>query len=345
MLETHGGLNLLELADAGIEPASVMDFSANVNPFGPSPHTLAALRRVDPGSYPDPEARALRLALAAANSSTPENVLVGNGTADLIWLAAHSLLKPGDPLLIVGPTFGEYERSARAVGGRLSHFTARAPDFQIDIDHLTWTIRDLRPRLTFLCNPNNPTGQHLVDADVQRVATACGRGWLILDEAYRGFVSDSPFGPPPRPNVIVLRSMTKDFALPGLRLGYAVAASKPLERMRAFQPPWSVNAAAQAAGLACMNDLKHLWRTLDMTTQSAGMLRAGLTRTGARVVTAPTHFLLVEVGDGGTWRERLMAEGCLVRDCASFGLPQFVRVGTRRAEENDTLVRAWKRLT
>lgn len=341
--EIHGGLDLRELRDAGIDPDSLIDFSVNVNPFGPPPRALAALRNFDPACYPDREAIELRRAWSEANGVLPENVLAGNGTAELIWLAAHAFIQRGDHAVVVGPTFGEYHRAARAAGAVILSIRALPPDFHLDIDAVLRKIEDHRPSLTFLCNPNNPTGTHLADSTVQRLAEACAGGRLILDEAYRSFVTDSACGPPPL-NTVVLRSMTKDFALAGLRLGYALAEAHSLKAMRALQPPWSVNGAAQVVGLACMNEFDHLRRTLNLTRESAARLRASLAEIGAKAVPGPAHFLLIDVGDGGAWRRQLMDEGCLVRDCASFGLPRYVRVGARRPEENQKLIEAWRSL-
>lgn len=340
-LDTHGGFDLSELRRVGVDPASLIDFSVNVNPFGPPPGALAALRAFDPACYPDRDMLDLRGALAEVNGVTRDHIIVGNGTAELIWLIAHAFLSPGDCVLIIGPTFGEYERAARAAGAEVSEFRADPPTFQLGIDPLIAGIVALRPRLVFLCHPNNPTGLYLSDAEVRRIAEACAGGLLILDEAYRSFVAPSPFGPPPSANAMVLRSMTKDFALAGLRLGYAVGEPRRLSAMRAVQPPWSVNGAAQAAGLASLSALDHLRCTLELSRQSALALRAALAALGAHVVPAPTHFILAEVGDGAGWRRRLIAEGCLVRDCASFGLPQYVRVGPRRPAENQRLIQAW----
>ncbi len=342
--ETHGGLHLSELRSLNLDPASLIDFSVNVNPFGPSPRALAALRDFDPTHYPDRDALRLREALARVNSFAPDHVLAGNGTAELIWLAAQAFLKPGDATLIVSPTFTEYERAARAVGARVVAFRAAPPTFQLNLDRLITEIETRRPRLVFLCNPNNPTGLYLSDGDVRRIAATCADGLLILDEAYRSFVAPTPFGPPLTASTLVLRSMTKDFALAGLRLGYALGEPELLNAMHAFQPPWSVNGAAQAAGLASLSDLDHLRHTLELTRQSAHSLRTALTDLGARTHPSPAHFRLIEVGDGAAWRRQLMTRGCLVRDCASFGLPQHVRVGARRPEENRQLVKAWAKL-
>jgi histidinol-phosphate aminotransferase len=339
--ETHGGLNYIELRSMGIDPASLIDFSTNVNPFGPSPRAIAALRAIDPSPYPDRDALDLRMSLSRANAMPLDNVMAGNGTAELIWLAAHAFLRTGDTVVIIGPTFGEYERAARANGANVIPFCAVPPLFQLDVDDLVACIQKHLPRLVFLCNPNNPTGLYLEDSDVRRIAQTCTGGFLVLDEAYRSFVAPSPFGPLPTSNTLVLRSMTKDFALAGLRLGYALGPPALLDVMRAIQPPWSVSSAAQAAGLASLYDLGHLYRTLELTRQSMLALRAALSALGVYILPGKLHYTLIDVGYAAAWRKQLMASGCLVRDCSSFGLTRYVRVSTRSTEENHRLVQAW----
>jgi histidinol-phosphate aminotransferase len=342
--EAHGGLNLLELREANIDLARLIDFSVNVNPFGPSPLALAALRETDPSIYPDRHVLDLRDALAEANNLTPAHVLVGNGTAELIWLVAHACIKPGDTVLIIGPTFGEYERACHTVGAQVTYCNATRPTFALDIDEVVSRIKTLRPSLVFLCNPNNPTGLLLSDAQVERIANACDNGQLILDEAYRAFVGQKFFGPLPASNIIVLRSMTKDHGLAGIRLGYALAEPALVVSLRAYQPPWSINGPAQAAGLASLHDLNHLTHTLAATRELATQFRTDLTALGAQIVPATTHFILINVGNAASTKQKFLKHACLVRDCTSFGLPAYIRIGTRREDDNKKLIAIWNQI-
>ena len=341
-LESHGGFDFGELRSVGIDPESLVDFSVNINPYGVSPRALEALRSFDPTCYPDRHTLELREALARANDVAVEHVLAGNGAAELIWLIARTLIRPGDTILIAAPTFAEYERAARACAANVIHVGASPPHFQVDVEEVIAQIETTQPRLVFLCNPNNPTGFHLADSAVQRIAAAKANHLLILDESYRAFVTLSPFGKPPTENTIVLRSMTKDFALAGLRLGYALAQPKWINAMRSYQPPWSVNGAAQAVGLVALSDLDYVRHTLERTQHSAATLRESLIALNADVVKSSTHFCLVNVSDGGARRRQLMHNGCLVRDCASFGLLSYIRLSTRLPEQNQKLVDVWK---
>ncbi len=338
--ETHGGLDWQELSRAGLNAGDVLDFSVNSNPFGPAPAVRKALRTADLASYPQRNSPALCERLAEANGVTFANVLVGNGTAELIWLVVHAFVRPGDTVLICAPTFGEYARAAVTVGARLVEWRAAPPDFGVDAASLQQAIDRTRPRLVFVCNPNNPTGQTLPPETLRRMAGAHSQTMFVLDEAYRSFVDGELFAPPAA-GWIVLRSMTKDFALAGLRLGYALADGEQLAAMRRYQPPWSVNALAQTAGLAVFADLDYYRRSLARLSEVAAGFKRRLQRAGFAPVDAPTHYFLLPTSQPATtWRARLLAQGVNVRDGTSFGLPEHVRISTRLPAANRRLLAA-----
>jgi len=146
-------------------------------------------------------------------------------------------------------------------------------------------------------------------------------------------------------NVLVLRSMTKDYALAGLRLGYAVGAEKWIAALAHVRPPWSVNALAQAAGIAALRDEQHLRRSLELLTAAKAELTAALAELGMKVLPSAAPFFLVRVSNGAAVRRALLHKAMLVRDCASFGLPEYIRICTRRPEENARLVAALREVT
>jgi histidinol-phosphate aminotransferase len=347
--DVHGGLDHGELACLGLTPDDLLDFSVNSNPFGPPPGVRAIWDDLAIARYPDRECLALRSALAGHHRCTAEQVWVGNGTAELIWLLALAYLRPGDGVLIVSPTFGEYAVASRLMGARVQIWATRPQDdFRPDVDALVAQAEALRPRLTFLCNPNNPTGIYLGRGAVDALLAANPSGLLILDEAYVAFVREAwgsvPFLETGR--VVVLRSMTKDCAMAGLRLGYLLAAPDVVAAVRRVQPPWSVNAVAQAAGGAALHgEAQDFVRsTVAQTLSTKEALVQDLMALGLCVYPSATHFFLVEVEDAATTRASLMAHGMLVRDCTSFGLPTCVRIATRRPAENRQLVAAWQKI-
>lgn len=339
----HGGIGDAELARHGLARAEIVDFSVNANPLGPSPAAVAAASAAAWDRYPDDAAAELRDALAARDGVLPEEVVVGNGSAELIWLLALAFLDPGDAALIVGPTFGEYARAAGIAGAAVHELRADPVyGFAVDIAAVMQTAEQADARAIFLCNPNNPTGT-LLPADALDALAEGLRGRLLaVDEAYRQFVDEPPAttGLLGRGNVVLFRSLTKDYALPGLRLGYALAAAPIRRALDAARPPWSVNAVAQAAGLAALADEDHLALARDEVRRARVSLTEALAELGLRVIPPAANFVLVEVGDGAAVRAALLRRGLVVRDCASFGLPAQIRIGLRPVAECARLVAA-----
>lgn len=337
----HGALDFAELDRLGLAPEAVLDFSVNGNPYGPSPCVREAMAHVPYDRYPDREVLALRRVLAMHLDVTPDQILVGNGSTELVWLAALAFVRAGDAVLLVGPTFGEYTRAAVLMGAHLCHYTAQPEDFNMVPGEITQLLQQWQPRLVFLCNPNNPTGTFIWPDVITHWATTCPDTLFIVDEAYLTFAASAPSVlPVQRPNMLVLRSMTKAYALAGLRLGYAVGAPDVLDALRRTRPPWSVNAFAQAAGIAALQDTDHLTACLTHIAAAKHDLIAGVQALGLAPVPSTTHFFLMRVSHGAAYRQALLERGILIRDCASFGLPTYIRVATRRPEENARLLAA-----
>jgi threonine-phosphate decarboxylase len=338
----HGALDYEELWRRGLDPGEVLDFSANTNPYGPAKGVRAALAQVALERYPDRDALALRAALSAALGVRIERIVTGNGASELIQLMALAFVRPGDVVFVVGPTYGEYARAAALMGARVCTWQARAgDDFEPDCVAVASHLKRLSPRLAFVCNPNNPTGIAVEPRLLTSLARRHPDTLFVIDEAYEPFAADlGSVMHAAVENVVVLRSMTKDHGLAGLRLGFAVGAAPLVETLRSVQPPWSVNSLAQAAGVAALEDADHRTRGLEALRQAKDRLTAGLTQLGLAPVPSRVCFFLVRVGDGAALREELLGLGILVRDCASFGLPEYVRISTRRPEENERLLAA-----
>jgi histidinol-phosphate aminotransferase len=342
----HGALDFAELDRLALAPEAVLDFSVNGNPYGPSPCVREALAQVPYDRYPDREALALRRVLSAHLDVTADQLLVGNGSTELVWLVALAFVRAGDTVLLVGPTFGEYTRAAVLMGARLHQYSARRTEgFRVVPEAITPLLQQRQPRLVFLCNPNNPTGTFVAPDSIAHWAAAFPRTLFIVDEAYLTFTASAPSVlSVRRPNMLVLRSMTKAYALAGLRLGYAIGSPDILDALRRARPPWSVNALAQAAGIAALQDTTHLAHCLTRIAQAKHDFVTGLCALELTPVPSTTHFFLVRVGNGASCRQALLQRGMLVRDCASFGLPEYVRMATRRPEENARLLTALEEL-
>lgn len=343
----HGALDHAELAALGLQPQQVLDYSCNLNPFGPPPEVRAALAALDPAPYPDRSCHTLRLALAGRHSGSLEQILAGNGANELIHLIARALLKAGDRVLVVAPTFGEYAHASLLAGAQVATWSAQAQHgFAIDTAALQESVRSIRPRLVWLCAPNNPTGATLATGAILALSEVCAahQGLLVLDRAYEAMVREQnnqlPAALPT--NIISLHSLTKSYALAGLRLGYLLAQPALVAQIARFQPAWSVSSAAQVAGLAALEADMFLPTTIPLLWQASDQLYDGLCRLGSTIWRGALPFLLVRTGNGANTRALLLQQGIAVRDCASFGLPEWVRVAPRTPAENTRLLEVWK---
>jgi len=341
-LRAHGGLLAAELAALGIDPDGIVDFSVNVNPYGPAPAVVEAGRRAAFDRYPDPTAWPLRQAIARRIEVSPDRIVVGNGAADLFWTLARVLLREGDPVQIVGPTFAELPAAARAVGCAVTEWCARPEDgFAVDLAEVARLAQTARPRLLYLCAPNNPTGIHVCADAVAELAAALPGVTILLDQAFLGL---SPFyrelAAPLPPSVVCVRSMTKDHAIPGLRLGYLVASAALASALESGHPPWMVSGPAQAAGLAALDEDAFTASCRVRLLRDRDALADTLRALGLAPVPSATTFFLLPVRDPSTLRTRLLRRGVLVRDCTSFGLPGYIRLAARPAPDRARLVAA-----
>ena len=346
-LSHHGGLNDAELDALGIDPAQVLDFSTNINAYGPSPAVLKAMINTDIARYPDRDAAALRDALAKTLSLTPDHFMIGNGTSELIWLVCYQFLKQGDNALICSPTFSEYERCALLMKANIIKYKASPEhNFVHIVEEIQHVIASTTPRLCFFCNPNNPTGSLIASNRLDSLISKNPHILFIIDEAYLAFTEgmDTVYKPN-LDNLIVLRSLTKEYALAGLRLGYSLGNPHHIAQLNKIRPAWNVNAPAQAAGIASLKDKNHLSSSLQKLFSEKPIFMKELGKIGYPVIPSSTHYFICKVGDAGTFRRSLLINHTIqVRDCTSFGLPDYIRICTRTPEDNQKLLAAMKEL-
>ncbi len=349
----HGGIRPAQLRALGLEPSEVLDFSASVSPLGPPQGLWEALQRVDLTAYPDPECLELKEALAQFHGLGTDQILVGNGSTELIHLLArsylgHTSVGTGRTVLLMTPTYGEYAGACLLAGAGIQEVIAcREAGFAWDLKGTADIIASEEPALAFLCNPNNPTGVYLGMEDITGLSSVASRSGtlLVLDEAYVNFVEDqwdatSLLQGDAGEGIVLLRSMTKDYALTSLRLGYALASPGVIARLAGLQPDWSVNGLAQVAGLVALADKDYLTSTRQAVREAKDFLVGSFKQMGFRPLPSSANYLLIEVGDGAVWREKLMGRGIFVRDCASFGLPDCIRIGIRAMPDCRKLVEA-----
>lgn len=340
--DQHGALDHVELGCLGLKPGEIIDFSANGNPFGPSPRVQEAIAEVPLSRYPDRDCLALRRTLSECYSVPIEQIVCGNGVAELLWLLAFAFVGRGDRVLVVGPTFGEYKRSTALAGARVEEVRAGPErDFIVDTAAVEDRLQRASMRLVFICNPNNPTGALLSPEIILRWMSNHPATLFIVDEAYEQFCPELPsMMNESAQNLLILRSMTKDYGLAGLRLGYATGPREAIEALARVRPPWNVNAVAQAAGVAALQDGSYLQMTMDRLQVACFNLIDGLRTLGMEPVPSRLHYFIANVGKAADFRMRLLQRRIQVRDCASFGLPAYIRIATRRPEENGQLLKA-----
>ncbi|RJQ08055.1 MAG: aminotransferase class I/II-fold pyridoxal phosphate-dependent enzyme [Dehalococcoidia bacterium] len=332
----HGGVSDAELAAHGLRLEDVLDLSANLHPDGPDPAVVEAGRGVRLDRYPHPEALPLRAAIAVAHGLNPATVLPTPGGTAGIHLVAGALLQPGDRATVVAPTFGEYAAAARHAGATVIEVRAAPPTFELDTGALP------RAALTFLCAPDNPTGRDLTREDVMRAVDVTG-GAVLIDAAYEAFAARAAFASDlarSNANVVAVHSMTKLHAIPGLRLGYIVAAPPLVARLSAGQHAWALDAPSIAAGVVAAAQHEVRRARLAVMRETREWLRAYWEREGLAVAPGVANFLLVRTGAAARVREALFARRIVVRDASSFGLPEWIRIAVPPAAARDEVAAA-----
>jgi threonine-phosphate decarboxylase len=326
----------------------IIDFSASINPLGPPQAAVRAmeegLRLVPP--YPDPSAGALREALAFHHGISSDNILPANGSTELIYLIP-GIMKPGRAL-IIEPAFSEYKKALAIAGWKAESIALDKEDgFRLDLKKLEKKLSK-GFGLVFMANPANPTGVLYSEEDaIAFLGLARSSGaTAVLDEAFIDFSGGSVIGEAARAGgAIVLRSMTKFYALAGLRLGYAVAERKLLSRLERLKPPWSVNTLSMVAGAACLSDGRYRERTAEWLSIERDALSEGIASVkGLTPFPSSANYLMVRMSgprlDAGALASRLLQKGILIRDLSAFtGLgPGFFRVAVLGKESNLLLV-------
>jgi L-threonine-O-3-phosphate decarboxylase len=352
------GADVLEAANkAGFKAADILDFSSSVNPLGPSEKALEAItagfRQIP--SYPDSCANALRKAIASHYPRIDrDNVVVGNGSTELIYLFAEAFMQKGDLALVPAPSFGEYENAVRKTG-EIVKYVKLGKDFQADPANFAKALT-AKTKILYFCNPNNPTSiltAHEKLAEI--IENALAHDVLVfLDEDFLEFVEGeeklSMIGKiRDFPNLFVLRSFTKIFGLTGLRIGYGIASEEITSILMNAKIPWNVNCMGQTAAIAALNDKAHLKRTLDLVKEEKAFLLRELPKIKRFKIFPPdANFIFVNIRKSGLTaaqlKEKMLKQGVLIRDCSSFaGLDEFyIRVAVKTRQENERLLAGLK---
>ena len=343
---THGG----DVYSAnGLTDKNTLDFSANINPLGiPSSALIAAKQSlVQSHIYPDSGCRRLITAIAAHENINPQNIFCSNGASDIIFRIV-SARKPGR-ILVTAPSFADYERAGQAFGAEVVYYPLQKENgFNID-SRIVKAIRADLPEIVFLCNPNNPTGCLTRNDLVAEITAACADidSILVVDECFLDFVPDADkFTAKPLlgsyKNAVVLKAFTKIFAMPGLRLGYAICYDEAfLDRLRLCGADWPVSNVAQAAGIAALeNAQEYISKSVSYIDTERNRITDALAGMGLTVYPSYANFIFFHCSWNMDLGRELRKRDILVRDCANFaGLePGYYRIAVLKQEKNTRLI-------
>ena len=328
---THGG------AGRGI------DLSASLNPLGPSRLALEAARTTPLDRYPELDAGPLRRAAAGRHSVAEEAVVPMPGAGFGLWLVMAAFLQPGDACLALAPCFGEYRRCAAMASADYREMVAAEPSLDWDVDQLDDQL-DRGVTMCVVANPANPSGRGLPAERLSRLCRDHPETVLVLDEAFAAFGPPglSLLEDPSLPgNAIVVRSLTKELGLPGLRMGYLVAHPEVAAQIAGIMPPWPLSSPSLAAAVAGMEDRGHVAEGARVARTHVGQLADALGDAGASPLPSDANYLLVRAPGAVA---ALAGHGITVRDCGSFGLPDHVRIAAPSPADLSTVLEAIRAL-
>jgi histidinol-phosphate aminotransferase len=343
-------------ARLGLPPERIIKLDANENPYGPSPRAQAALAALADGGagisaaaiYPDPEFLALRKALSSYTGQPVERILCGAGSDELIDLIMRLCLTPGDTILDCPPTFGVYSFDAGLYGARVVN-VPRDEQFDVDIEGIAEAAERSGAKLLFLPAPNNPTGNPLPRATVERLLEL--PLLLVIDEAYYEFAGDTVIDMvADHPNLVVLRTFSKWAGLAGLRVGYGIFHETLIAHLWKIKQPYNVSVAGQVAAIASLEDTAHLQRTVERIVAERERLQRELAALpGLHPYPSAANFILCRVDPRGDIaaaaraaqiREALMRRGILIRYFKKARLDDCIRISIGTPAQNDALLAA-----
>jgi histidinol-phosphate aminotransferase len=328
---------------------SVIKLASNENALGPSPKAVAALRKSvgQLHRYPDATCDALKNRLAKRFRLDPSWFIAGNGSDELIVLALRAFVDPGDEVIVAEPTFLIYALQAQASGARV--ITVPMAGLRYDLVRMRAAISP-RTKLVFIANPDNPTGTYVTTTALEAFLRDLPRHVIVLiDEAYHEFVEADDYPQTIRylktSSLVITRSFSKAYGLAGLRVGYGIAQAPLIRAMDIVREPFNVNALAQAAACAALEDGAFLQRTRRMVREGCAYLSEELSGLGLRVVPSVANFFLVQLGPKAPRvAQQLLRQGVIVREMSAWKLDGFLRVTIGTMPENQRLIRALRRV-
>lgn len=349
----QAGKPIAEVArEFGLDEAAIVKLASNENPFGVPESSKAAMAKAasELGRYPDANGFELKAALSARYDVPPDWITLGNGSNDILEIAAHAFVQKGEAVVYAQYSFAVYALATQGVGGRA--IVVPAVDYGHDLAAMAAAI-DADTRLVYVANPNNPTGTFVNAAEIEAFLQKVPRNVIVvLDEAYNEYLApqhqfESSQWVRKYPNLVVSRTFSKAYGLAGLRVGFAIAQPEVTDLMNRIRQPFNVNSLAQAAAVAALNDKDFLAQGAANNAQGYGQLVAAFEELGLEYVPSFGNFVLVRVGgDAGAGARinlALLKQGVIVRPVAAYGLPQWLRISIGLPRENATFIDALKR--
>jgi histidinol-phosphate aminotransferase len=325
--------------ELGLDPAGIIKLASNENPLGPSRLGLAAMRQAikQVNLYPDGNAFYLKQKLAAKLGVTPANLILGNGSNEVIEMAGHALLTPGAEVVVSQYCFAVYPIVTALFGAKL--VVVPAKNHAHDLDAMLAAITP-DTRIVFVANPNNPTGTTAGREELARFVNAVPANVLLaLDEAYVEFLAE-PLDLLPeirngsKPNLLLMRTFSKIYGLAGTRIGYGIGHPDLIAALEKIRQPFNINSVAQAGALAALDDTKHVEKTRKINARGLKLYAKSFRKLGLEFVPSQANFILVKVGDGQRVFGELQKLGVIVRPMGGYQLPEWVRISIGTPKEN-----------
>ncbi|HEY9447171.1 MAG TPA: histidinol-phosphate transaminase [Burkholderiales bacterium] len=338
-----------ELArELGLEEAGIIKLASNENPLGVSPKAQQAMRAAldDLARYPDGNGYALKQALVRRYGVAADGIVLGNGSNDVLELAARAFLTPGLSAVYSRHAFAVYPLVVQAIGAQ--GIEVQAKDYGHDLHAMRAAVRP-DTRLVFIANPNNPTGTYLEARDLESFIASVPREVLVvLDEAYNEYLE-----PGQREhsiawlakyrNLVVTRTFSKAYGLAGLRVGYAFAAPSVADLMNRVRQPFNVNSLSLAAAAAGLEDVEFVQRSYELNRDGMVQVTQGLKDLGLDYIPSRGNFVSFRMKDAARVFQRLLQSGVIVRPIAGYGMPNFLRVSIGLAAENERFLESLAR--
>ena len=349
----QSGKPISEVArEFGLDESKIVKLASNENPLGMPESAkqamLAAMAEL--GRYPDANGFELKAAIAAKYGVPADWITLGNGSNDILELAAHALTQPGQAIMYAQYSFAVYPLATQGVGARA--IVVPAKDFGHDLTAMQQAITG-DTKLIFIANPNNPTGTFVPAAELETFLRAVPASVVVvLDEAYNEFLKaelqyDSVAWVRQYPNLLVSRTMSKAYGLAGLRVGFAIAQPALTDLLNRIRQPFNVNSLAQAAAVAALNDTEFLAKSAALNAAGYLQLTAAFAELDLEYVKSSGNFVLVKVGSepdaGARVNLALLKQGVIVRPVGNYGLPQWLRISIGLPEENAIFIAALKK--